>query len=260
MRLATIRVGEGSRTVLLLHGFLGSARNLSSLARGWAQADPSRSFLLMDLTGHGASPALSPDANLDAIARDVLETANEEGVAPPYVLVGHSLGGRVALSASLLAPQAIRQITLLDIAPGPIDDAGREQTRTMSAFAAVPAFFVQREEARAALQAQGLSKMMVEWLLMNLASQENGYAWRIDRTALQQLRPRMNALDLWPAVERYGHAMRCIRGGLSPYVSDDDVRRYEQLGCHVVTLPDAGHFLHVDQPKALIEHLSAETP
>lgn len=260
MKLATARVGNGSRTIIMLHGFLGSGRNLSSLARSWTLKDPSRSFLLMDLTGHGSSPPLSPDSDVHTMARDVMETANAEGLAPPYTIVGHSLGGRVALAATLQAPHAIRHVTLLDIAPGPIGDAGQEQSRTLQAFTSVPASFARREDARDALRQQGLSQAMTEWLLMNLTSQGDSYVWKVDRHALLSLRPKTLAVDLWPAVERYGQAMRCIRGGQSPYVSEDDVRRYEQFGCHVVTIPNAGHFVHVDQPTELVEHLVAETP
>src|SRR5947209_6440758 len=99
MRLATTRAGNGTRPVILLHGFLGSGRNLSSLARTWSQADPSRAFLMTDLTGHGVSPPLPPGATLETLARDVLDTAAAEGLRESLTVVGHSMGGRVALQA-----------------------------------------------------------------------------------------------------------------------------------------------------------------
>jgi len=58
--LAHDRFGEGPRIVLVLHGFLGSARNLATLARGLAQRRPDVSVIALDLTGHGESPPLPP--------------------------------------------------------------------------------------------------------------------------------------------------------------------------------------------------------
>src|SRR5690349_2090255 len=104
----------------MLHGFLGTGRNLRSLAVAWTKADPRRRILLPDLTGHGTSPALSPDANLATLARDVVDTLEAQGFTGPVDWVGHSLGGRVSLAASLESSEHVRSVALLDIAPGPV--------------------------------------------------------------------------------------------------------------------------------------------
>jgi esterase len=260
MRLAVMRVGTGPRPIILLHGFLGSGRNLATLARSWSQADSTRSFVLMDLTGHGTSPALPPNATLETIARDVLETAEVESVPGPLTIIGHSLGGRVALQALLLDAQRIRHIGLLDIGPGPIGESGDEQSRTMRGLAEVPAVFAQRDEARAALLAAGVAPVLIEWLLTNLVSGPDGYRWRISREALQALRPRISAANLWPAVEKFGARIHCIRGDRSLYVSDEDMARMQHFGSRVDTLREAGHFVHVDQPRKLLELLMSGTP
>jgi len=257
MRLSVLRVGDGPRGVVLLHGFLGSGRNLWSLARAWSQRDPSRTFLLPDLTGHGTSRRLPPGAGLETMARDVLDTAREEGLTSPWTLVGHSLGGRVALLALDEAAEAIDRVVLLDISPAPIEWAGEENTQTAEAFTRVPAHFANRIEARAALTAEGLPRPLIDWLLTNLIAQGEGFGWRVDRQALLDLRPTFNAVDLWAVLERARGRVACIRGDLSPYVSDDAVRRMEALSCPVTTLAGAGHFLHVDQPQALLDALQA---
>src|SRR5207253_4254929 len=100
--LAQTRVGAGPRALFLLHGFLGSARNLATLARGLAQRRPEYSVIALDLTGHGDSPPLPPRPDVAVIARDVLQTARALNIPPPWTLVGHSLGGRVALRSALL--------------------------------------------------------------------------------------------------------------------------------------------------------------
>ncbi|MET0405828.1 MAG: alpha/beta fold hydrolase, partial [Cystobacter sp.] len=96
MMLASYQMGEGRRPTVLLHGFLGTGRNLRSLVGAWSAADPSRRFLVPDLTGHGTSPPLSPASSLASMAADVVETARAAGMEGPLDFVGHSLGGRVS--------------------------------------------------------------------------------------------------------------------------------------------------------------------
>src|SRR3954471_9459347 len=70
-RLSSFRIGEGDRPTILLHGFLGAGKNLRSMAQAWAQRDPSRLFLVPDLTGHGASPPLPSHPSVYTLASDV---------------------------------------------------------------------------------------------------------------------------------------------------------------------------------------------
>lgn len=252
MRLHFQRVGDGPRPVVLLHGFLGSGRNLGTLARRWSEADPTLTILLPDLTGHGSSPPLPAGATIFETAHDVLETASAAGLPGPYRFVGHSLGGRVSLAALTVLPELVESVTLLDIAPGPLSN--RDQTADILAQA--PAHFDDRDEARRFLLDRGLAPPIVEWLLLNLEAQdEGGYRWRIERQTLADARPRFNAADLWPTVERRLAPIRAVRGSLSRYVKDDDVQRYEQNGVSVTTIEGAGHFVHVDKPKELLAWL-----
>jgi pimeloyl-ACP methyl ester carboxylesterase len=245
---------------MLLHGYLGSGRNLWSLARAWTKRDPSRTLVLADLPGHGRSPPLTPGATIESMGRDVLETLRLLEAGEPATIVGHSLGGRVALAALGEDPAAVTNVELLDISPGAIGQAGDGHTRTAEAFARVPARFVVREDARAALEAQGLERKIVDWLLTNLVPDDGGFTWRVDRQALVDVRGAINTTDLWRVLEQYGRSVRCIRGELSQYVSDADAERMRSLGCEVTTLPGAGHFVHVDAPAALLDALLRPLP
>ncbi len=256
--LATIRVGAGPRPVVLIHGFLGSGRNLASFARRWAQLDPQLSFVLPDLPGHGISPAVADDADLGAIARDVLAAARAEGIEGPLSWVGHSFGGRVSLAASLVVPEAVRDVTLLDIAPGPIAHGTSESAQVLDKLLEAPAQAPDRETMRRFLAGRGIKPGIVEWLLMNLVHTDAGYVWRIDRDALARLHERVNAADLWEAVERPGAQVRCVRGALAHYVTDASKERMERAGCPVATLEGSGHFVHVDAPDQLLALLTGQ--
>lgn len=255
--LAHVRTGQGSRPVLLLHGFLGSARNLASLGRGLAERDASLAVAALDLTGHGASPPLAEGADTAALARDVLATARALALPPPVRLVGHSLGGRVALRAGLLEPAAVAHITLLDISPSPFKPGG-DTAAVLEALLGAPDVARSREEFRVFFRAAGLADALTDWLLLNLTREGDLVRWRIDRGALAALHARIAGDDLWPAVEgRRPYSMHCVRGALSPYVDDGDARRLAAAHCPVDTVEDAGHFLHVEQPAPTLERVLA---
>jgi len=256
VKLETIRLGDGPVGTVLIHGFLGMGRNLRSLAQAWSAADPSRTFLLPDLTGHGASQPLPPDADNFSMARDVLETVRAEGLNTPVELVGHSLGGRVSLAAAQVSPEAVSRVSLLDIAPSPIDTSVTESGAVLRRLRAAPEHTGDRREMRAALIALGLSGPLSDWLLMNLMPDPSGgVRWRFDREALAALHLRANGQDLWPAVEARRVPLRCIRGSRSEYVSDEAKARLEANGCPVATLEGAGHYVHTDAPEALLAWL-----
>jgi esterase len=253
VRLEHFLIGEGERPTVLLHGFLGSGRNLRSLAVEWSKAEPGRRFLLPDLTGHGGSQPLPPGADMSMLAGDVLATARAAGLEGPLELVGHSLGGRVALAASLQAPGEVASVALLDITPSPLPRDTSESGKVLQVLRARAARVGDR---RSRLTGRGISGPLADWLVMNLEpAPEGGVRWRFDREALAALHARVNGEDLWAALGHPGVRVRCIRGGRARYVPDEDVARMEATGCPVVTLPEAGHFIHVDAPQALLAWL-----
>jgi len=260
MALESFQVGEGTVATVLLHGFLGSGRNLRTLAAEWSAQEPARRFFLPDLTGHGASPALPEGASLQTLAEDVVSSAREAGLAGPLHLVGHSLGGRVSLAASARFGAEVARVDLLDIAPGPIPAAMSESSSVLERLLEAPPRAADRRAMRADLLGRGLSPGIADWLLMNLQPlpEGGGVGWRFDREALARLHARANSQDLWSVLERSAPGrphVRCIRGARSSYVSDADVRRLEAAGVKVATLPEAGHFVHVDAPEALLAWL-----
>jgi pimeloyl-ACP methyl ester carboxylesterase len=252
--LAHARVGDGPRPLALLHGFLGSGRNLATLARGLAAGAPAYAVYVFDLPGHGGSPPLPPDADLAALARALL--ASTRALSPgPWTLVGHSLGGRVALQTAALEPSALARLTLLDISPSAAAPGGETAT-VVAALLGAPAEATSRALFRDWFAGAGLSAAVSDWLLLNLARDGDVLRWRIDRAALAALYPRINAADLWAAVESprtYG--VHAVRGGRSPYLPDADVRRLEAAGARVDTIEGAGHFLHVDRPAETLDRI-----
>jgi esterase len=237
-----------AHAVVLLHGLLGSARNLSTLARSLAEREPAGTVVALDLLGHGSAAPLPAGADSRALAADVLATARARGLAAPLALVGHSLGGRAALHAAMLSPEAVASVTLLDIPPGPLprDDG---VAAVVDVMRQAPATVRSRGEARDLFVKAGVPAGVAQWLVLNLEPSGSVYRWRVDREALAALHARIAAEDLWPAVEgRRAYDVRCIRGAASTYVSEEDAQRLERAGCPVTTIEGTDHFLHAERP------------
>jgi pimeloyl-ACP methyl ester carboxylesterase len=252
--LAHTRTGDGPQPLAILHGFLGSGRNLGTLARGLAAGAPQYSVYAFDLPGHGGSAPLPSSATLADVATEVLAAARALN-AMPWTLVGHSLGGRVALAIARREPVSVAQLTLLDITPSVVPPGG-ETARIVEALLAAPAEAATRDEFRTSFARAGLTPALVDWLLLNLARDGDRLRWRIDREALAAFYPRINADDLWPAVESARpYAVHAIRAGASGYVPDADARRLEAAGARVDTVDGAGHFLQVDRPAETLDRI-----
>lgn len=251
--------GSGSEPVLLLHGFLGSSKNLATLAKRIVARAPSTRVIVPDLTGHGTSPRLPKDADLRTLAVEVLNLMRELDLPKPVRFVGHSLGGRVALQAKLIDDSAVGHVTLLDITPSSIKS--QHGDKTMDCLLAAPEEARTRAEMKTFLETGGIAPEMVDWLLMNLVREGEIYRWRVDRKALAELRERVMSEDLWKAVEARipGEPcrVRCIRGARSQYVPDQDAERLTKSGCAVVIL-DSGHLIHVERLDELVDLLCSD--
>ncbi len=249
--------GDGPRRTVLLHGFLGSGRNLASLARAWSGREPARSFLLPDLTGHGRSPALPPDGNLETLAEDVLRTCDARGWRD-FELLGHSLGGRVGLALLGRAPERVAALTLLDITPAPVSVP--TTPALLSRLLAAPDSTASRGELRERLIGGAISPASADWLLMHVEKRDERYVWRIDRSALNRFYHREMDRDLTPLLETAPARVRLVYGADSAYIPGPALAHMRGLGCAVEAVPGAGHFVHVDNLPGLVAALSRGTP
>jgi len=242
---------------VLLHGFLGSGKNLRTLAQKWLERDARQSFLIPDLLGHGESPPLPPTATLDTVAAAVLQAAADANLPFPIQIVGHSLGGLIALACARLAPDKVADVVLLDIGPGPIDPHKSESRQVLDLMLRAPDQVSDRKEMRTFFMDQGLSPALSDWILMNLRLENDRYRWRIDRQALDALHTTFTMENLWSVVEAQEVPVHCAVGERSNYVPAAEIARLTALGCDVHVLPGAGHYIHVDALGPLLDWLVA---
>lgn len=262
--LAHSFVGEPSapRLGLLLHGALGSGNNLRSLASKLCKLRPEYRFCLVDLRHHGASQGAPPPNTLEACARD-LATLLGELEQEPAVIAGHSFGGKTSLMFAKLFPGRARQLWVLDSNPGsqePSED--NEVMRVIRAVRATTTPAPDRARVVAELVAQGLSSGTSNWLATNLERSPEGLVWRFNLDAIHELMLDYFRVDLWPVLESGAtdSDFRVVVAEHSDRWAPENRARLQALSessshAHLHVVPNAGHWLHVDNPAFLLELL-----
>jgi pimeloyl-ACP methyl ester carboxylesterase len=249
MILHTIESGQGP-PVALLHGLFGSARNLGVVQRALA---PRFRVLAMDLRNHGASPHAAT-MDYPAMAADVLETLDQRA-ALPAALVGHSMGGKAAMMAALLHPDQVSRLVAADIAPVAYEHYNAEIAAALAAIPLSPG--LTRAAADAALAEAVPDAALRAFLLQNLVPGAHP-GWRI---GLREIAASMRTIEGWEAPEGavYRGPTLFVAGAASDYVRREDRPAIRALfpAARFVTLKNAGHWLHADNPAGFVGVLEA---
>jgi len=266
--LAHSIVGEGERTMLFLHGILGSGANWRSFARRLVDAKPAWRAVLVDLRKHGASQDFLPPHTLAACVSDLQTLAASIGRFDG--VIGHSFGGKIALELVRAEP-ATRIAWVLDSSPGARPDRrGSESTmQIVNMLSTLPERFDSRDAFVAYVEEHGAERSIAMWLAMNVrpAQDGNGYAMRVDVPALRALLDDYFTRDAWPVVEDAARRtkLHIVAGGNSSVLDvGESARAQRASNAHPETtwfhvIPNAGHWLHVDQPDALFALIAEYT-
>ena len=250
MRLNAVEAGQGA-PVVLLHGLFGAAQNWAGVQKKLAGAE--RRVIALDLRNHGAS-GQSAEMDYPSMAADVAETLAALGAFPAAVL-GHSMGGKVAMLLALQRPEAVRRLVVADIAPVAYPPRLRE---TVAAMQAVPLRAgLTRREADAELAKGQPDPNMRAFLLQNLRFESDPPRWRV---GLEQIAAAMPALEGFPAVAgSFAGPVLFVNGGASDFVLPQYLPRIRQLfpPARFATVAGAGHWLHAEKPA---EFLAAVEP
>lgn len=258
--------------MLFLHGIFGSGANWRTFARRFVAARPQWGAVLVDLPQHGGSQGRPPPHTVAAAAADLLTLEahlHTEVAGEVEAVVGHSFGGKVALAYAAAREAPLRRAWILDATPGPREDAHGSEIipRVFRALEKVAGTRVlaTREEFLAGLVAEGIDPGLGPWLAMNVRPNPDGegYRLRLDLPSLKALLDDYFRLDLWPVVEspRPGLAIDLVLGGRSGVFDDADKARVRAAAqanpaVRVHVLPQAGHWVHVDDPDGLFRVLT----
>ena len=247
MKLHYQSIGHG-RPLVILHGLFGSGDNWKSLAK--SLEDQAR-VINVDLRNHGHSPH-SDEQNYQVMADDLAELCQDLNVEK-IDLIGHSIGGKVAMTFSELYPQLLNKMMVVDIAPKQYNDRHRKDFKALLAINL--SNYTKRSEVDKALQSSIPSKAIRHFLLMNLEVEEGNLTWRLNLATLNDCYPQL--LQAVCQNSRIEIPTCFIRGGLSDYLDDADEQSISQIFMQVqiITIAQANHWLHVEQAQKFLNNV-----
>lgn len=245
-------VGESGPTVVFLHGLFGQGRNFSKVARG---LKPELRSVLVDLPNHGRSEWLGT-ADYVAVADRVADWLRDGPAADaPVHLVGHSMGGKVAMVLALRHPELVDRLVVADISPVASSGVGQFE-HLLDSLAAVDLTSIgSRREAEEQLREPIPDDGVRHFLLTNLRTRGDGFAWQPDLALLRRELPTIGGFPEVGGVS--DHPVLWVAGERSDYVLPEHGPQMRRLfpRTRAVTLKGAGHWVHSEQPEAFVSAL-----
>jgi pimeloyl-ACP methyl ester carboxylesterase len=248
----TTEVGDSGATVVFLHGLFGQGRNFTGIAKALR---PELRSVLVDLPDHGRS-AWTEQVSYTSMADSVAAVLREGPAADaPVHLVGHSMGGKVAMVLALRHPDLVERLVVVDISPAPSDGAGEFEHLLDSLAGLDLASLERRSDADEALQEPIGSPTVRGFLLQNLRSGPDGFRWQANLALLRRDLPTIGG---FPEIEASNDCpVLWIAGERSTYVRPEHTAEMRRLfpRTTAVTIKGAGHWVHSEQPEAFVSAL-----
>ncbi len=242
--------GHG-KPLIILHGLLGSLRNWHWISQKLADHFQ---VIAMDLPNHGQSPHR---AHMDypSMAADIAALMQAHHVTRAHVM-GHSMGGKVAMQLALLHPVLVDRLIVLDISPRAYS---RRLDRIFAALLALdPHAFQSRKELDSTLAGPVPDLSTRQFLLSNLTRDPaGGYRWKIGLHEIHLNSPHLvKALTEGKPFE--GPTL-FLRGELSDFLVEADMDLIRRWFPHaeLQTIPRSRHLLHTENPEALLRAVLA---
>ncbi len=227
--------------------YFGNLSNLGILARHFSEQ---RTVIQIDVRNHGLS-GHSSDINYQLMAEDVLETLSSLNVHK-FVVVGHSMGGKIAMKLADLAREQTEKLVVLDITPIQYHEIHHAEI-----FKAL--FAVQQENVASRLEAAKIMRKYLheEMVIQFLLKSFNKGQWLFNVQALFDHYPDIMA---WEKVEKINRPALFLRGGDSFYISKPEhfAAINEQFSqAKIEVIENTGHWLHGEKPDEVIKYMQA---
>ena len=249
LELAGQSLGAGP-DLIILHGLFGSGTNWRSIAR---RLEHRLECHLVDQRNHGRSPHVR-GMTYPSLAGDVLAYLDARRIGRAG-LIGHSMGGKTAMSLALTAPERVRWLVVADIAPAPSPSDHRP---ILDALKALPLeVLATRGAADVALAPAIPDPGLRQFLLRNLVSEDARLRWRIDLAAIAEALPDLTDFPPTKRGAAYEGPALFLKGERSDYLTARHEPRIRALfpRATIATIAAAGHWLHAEQPAAVVARI-----
>ena len=249
--LHTTEIGDSGERVVFLHGLFGQGRNFTQVAKA---LQPELRSTLVDLPNHGRS-AWTGSVDYVDVADIVATWLRAAYDGEPVHLVGHSMGGKVAMVLALRHPELVDRLVVVDISPAPSGGAGEFEHLLTSLTGLDLEALGRRSDADEQLAEAIPDERVRGFLLQNLRSADGGWRWQAD---LDLLLRELSSIAGFPDVAAtFDHPVLWMAGERSGYVLPEHEPRMRELfpTTYTVTVKGAGHWVHSEQPEAFVSAL-----
>ncbi len=247
MDLSYKRYSESGHPLLVLHGLFGSQSNW-----GWHCKKLAESFQVIgvDLRNHGESPHAG-EHNYQVMADDV-KTLIKSLKVDSCFLLGHSMGGKVAMEVALSAPELVDKLLVVDIAPVQYTDKADGHLAVMAGMNALDLPTLKsRADAESRLAEYIEDEATRKFVVTNLTfNADTGFSWKLN---LPVIEANYNRLREKPSIAAsYEKPTLFVKGDLSKYIQAKHEAQILELfpNAGVKIIAEAGHWLHADKPQA----------
>jgi len=264
MELFFRKYGETGPPLVIVHGLYGSGDNWVSIAR---QLSSGFEVYVVDQRNHGQSPH-SEHNDYPSMRDDLCEFMDKQGIEKS-VLIGHSMGGKTVMNFAVKWPDRVQSLVSIDIAPKAYHDlavdshAAANHAKMIDAMLELDLSRVDsREDIDHALSTRIGSDRIRSFLLKNVRRDKEGtFSWRINLKALRDnLDLIMDGLDTDQIIAEggiTGFPALFVSGARSDYIKAEDHQLIRSIFpvADFVSIPDAGHWVHSEQPDLLVKNI-----
>lgn len=250
MKLNFKKSGSGE-PLIILHGLFGSADNWFSIAK---ELEKDFTLYLVDQRNHGDSPQ-SEDWNYEVMADDIKDLMDGEGLEKAN-LMGHSMGGKTVMKFSFKYPEKVNKLIVADIAPRfyPV-----HHQRILEGLNAIPINELKsRKEADDILSTYIKIPGIRQFLLKSLGRNESGgFMWKINLPVITEKID--NVGEEIVSDKTFDKPTLFMGGENSDYITEQDKEDISKMfpNSHIIFIKNAGHWLHAEQPAAVVETVRA---
>ena len=242
-------IGQGT-PVIILHGLFGMLDNWLTIAKKFEVQGYMP--ILIDQRDHGRSEH-TDDFSYRLLAEDLYRFMEDNWIHESF-LIGHSMGGKVALQFVANHASLIKKLVVVDIG---IKKYNGGHENVLKALNSVDIHHLSsRSDAENELNKILQDTSTVQFLMKNLTrSKEGGYEWKMNFKLLEQ--KYQNILSEITFEHPVFTETLFIKGGHSDYILDEDFPSIKKVlpEARLITMPNAGHWVHADQPDELFSNI-----
>ncbi len=239
--------GNG-KPIIIMHGLFGSGDNWRSIAKN---LESTYQCIVVDMRNHGRSPH-DPEMNFTVMAEDIhklMIALNLEKVS----LIGHSMGGKVAMQFALSHPNLVDKLIVVDIAPKNYPPHHSTVIEAIEAIA--PNEIEERSDAENIFaRFLGQDQSTIQFLMKNLTRLNGGgFSWKANMPVI--ISSYALLVEEIKSNGSFDGKVLFVRGENSRYILDDDLEAITGLFPHYTlnTIANAGHWVHAEAPEAFSE-------